>query len=406
MLNGVFASNLALDACIGSVVLGALAWAFRERRRAQQAIAHAADREVLALRARELEHASDALRTQLARAEARAEQGAQAQHRLATVRTNADLLAHQLADLVRAHAAIDGTLQTQLTRVATDTEHAALELSQRVRSVYDSATALVALLDSAGGANGSLESKLENSAVTIDGISAFVRQLPARISGNVQQVHEAAIGEIARLGDLTAVIKDIARQTNLLSLNAAVVAASAGDAGRGFAVVADQVRMLSQQAAQAAVKIEQGLADARETMQQGLTDAGLGEHIAEAERIVGDVTSLRGEYEAMRAHYTELFRVVNGHNAQLATDIAEILGHVQFQDVVRQRLERAQDAMTQRLSTLEQLPDAVSSDNASAAPLVRALHKVHDAYVDNESRHAANAATAGATADGPKFELF
>lgn len=405
-MNGVLASTLALDVLAAGVAAGALVWGLRERRRAKLTSARIVECEALAQRARELDNATNTLRAQLLIAETRAEQGDRALSRLAAVQSNAERLAHQMAELVREHAAIDGTLQTQLAQVSTDTEHAALELSQRVRSVYDSATALVTLLDSSGNANGSLESKLENSAVTIDGISEFVRHLPSRISGNVQRVHEAAIGEIARLGELTAVIKDIARQTNLLSLNAAVVAASAGDAGRGFAVVADQVRGLSQQAAQAAVKIEHGLADARETMQQGLTDVGLGEHIAEAERMVDDVTSLRSEYEAMRVHYTELFRIVNGHNAQLATDIAEILGHVQFQDVVRQRLERAQDAMAQRLDVLQQLPDALNIEAPGAGQLVRALAAAHATYVESESRHAAAADPVGVASDGPKFELF
>lgn len=401
--------GMAMLALAGAAAVTAW-WATRLRARVQTLTAQVADHDALVQRARELETGRHALQQRVDAADAQLAHAQTLQQRVAASRRDAERLARQVADLVREFGAFDGSLHVQFAQVTADTEHAALELSQRVRSVYDSAAALVTLLDRSSDGNRTIEHNLAHSERTIDGISAFVRQLPARINGNVQQVHEAAIGEITRLGELTAVIKDIARQTNLLSLNAAVVAASAGDAGRGFAVVADQVRGLSQQAAAAATKIEQGLTDARDTMQRGLSETGLDEHVAEAELMVQQVTALRGDYEAMREHYAELFQVVNGHNAQLATDIAEILGHVQFQDVVRQRLERAQAAMTGRHDILASLPDTISSARPDASALVRAATEAHELYLEDESRHATTdkvTVGAGASADGlPKFELF
>lgn len=387
-------------------------WAWRLRAQVATLSVRSADRDRLAARVSELEAERATSRATIVQLEATAQDAVALREQLRARERATAQLAHDCEALLQEQVSLDASLDTQLARVVTDTEHAALDLSARVRSVYDAASALLALLDRSGESSGTLERGLEGSASSIERISGFVRELPSRISGNVHRVHESAIGEIARLGDLTTVIKDIARQTNLLSLNAAVVAASAGDAGRGFAVVADQVRALSQQAAAAAVKIEQGLSDARQTMETGLQATGLGEHVAEAERVIAEVAGLRGNYEAMRVHYRELFTTINGHNAQLAEDIAEILGHLQFQDVARQRIERAQVAISHRNDIMSELPQQVGRNHPALTTLIERLVAEHDRYLAEESRHESDGAeiAVGATSsadDGlPRIELF
>ena len=156
------------------------------------------------------------------------------------------------------------------------------------------------------------------------------------IRGQIQETAKRIkrLGESSQeIGSIIELINDIAEQTNILSLNAAIQAASAGEAGRGFAVVADEVQRLAERASNATKRIEtlvqtiqSDTNEAVNSMEQTTAEVVAGARLAE------DAGLALGEIETVSGDLSKLIQDISHaskEQSQAAGGITEAMAVIQ-----------------------------------------------------------------------------
>ena len=254
--------------------------------------------------------------------------------------------ATQLEGVVNVIASASEELSAQIEQSSHGAEQQAHRIADTATAVEEMNATVIEVAKNAGaGAN--LSASTQSKAKEGDDVTTKCRRAMDEVQAetiglktnmDTLSVHAQAINEIMT------VISDIADQTNLLALNAAIEAARAGEAGRGFAVVADEVRKLAEKTMSSTQDVGKAIQAIQESSKEGVRrmdqavgkvnlaadlaekcGAALAEILSLAEQTADQVRSIATASEEQSASSEEIARSVE-HVNTIASETSQAMG--------------------------------------------------------------------------------
>lgn len=283
----------------------------------------------------------------------------------------------EVGTLVKAMGEMQQSLRTAMRDTA-DSANAILDASQQLNSAVQQMDQSASVQSSAASAIAANVEELTVSINVVVDSSCEAASLAAASDEQAGEGHaaiETLVGQIAevatvirraaeqigelkddseKISNIVAVIKDIADQTNLLALNAAIEAARAGEHGRGFAVVADEVRKLSERTALSTGEIAEMVSAIQQSTGQVVAGVASGVEMADssvtyaeqAGAAIGRLREMAQQVAGIIGDLDVALREQSAASTEVAKKIEDIATQAEEASAIAHQTSRAADSMT------------------------------------------------------------